>query len=341
MEDVLKIVTDTSLTYQQQLLALAHVAENMDHTIPLSDEYVQAMKDNIICTLGEGNLPYRPRYIIPDYSILMEKGSKFLELNPPKDLWEACNSLLIMYRHVPSITSFPVYLGDLDKLLEPFVQQVSREEAKKCLGLFLLNIDRTLTDSFVHADIGPKDTLTGRLLLELTEEMQLAIPNLSLKYDPENISIWHNLSLCYMEQEDYDTADATLDSLTKISPRYDKAFLLKSFVQMEKKDTAEAIRCIDHSIDLSPYDGDNWSAKAIILLQTKQYKEAEECLDQSIRLSIRNVPNYINRAMARYNQNNLRGAMDDYDRALDAEPNNFIGRYNRGLLRSQLGDPMK
>ena len=185
MEDVLKIVTDTSLTYQQQLLALAHVAENMDHTIPLSDEYVQAMKDNIICTLGEGNLPYRPRYIIPDYSILMEKGSKFLELNPPKDLWEACNSLLIMYRHVPSITSFPVYLGDLDKLLEPFVQQVSREEAKKCLGLFLLNIDRTLTDSFVHADIGPKDTLTGRLLLELTEEMQLAIPNLSLKYDPE------------------------------------------------------------------------------------------------------------------------------------------------------------
>lgn len=185
MEDVLKIVTDTSLTYQQQLLALAHLAESMDHTIPLSDEYVQAMNDNIICTLGEGNLPYRPRYIIPDYSILMEKGSKFLELEAPKDLWEACNSLLIMYRHVPSITSFPVYLGNLDTLLEPFVQKVSREEAKKCLGLFLLNIDRTLTDSFVHANIGPYDTLTGRLILELTQEMQLAIPNLTLKYDPE------------------------------------------------------------------------------------------------------------------------------------------------------------
>lgn len=185
MDGVLKIVTNTNLTYQQQLLQLAQLAESMDHTIPLSDEYEKAREENIICTLGEGNLPYRPRYIIPDYSILMEKGSAFLQLDPPSDIWEACNNLLIMYRHVPSITSFPVYLGNLDTLLEPFVSKVSREEAKKCLGLFLLNIDRTLTDSFVHANIGPKDTLTGRLILELTEEMQLAIPNLSLKYDPE------------------------------------------------------------------------------------------------------------------------------------------------------------
>lgn len=185
MEEVLKIVQDETLTYHQQLLALAKVAENLDHTIQLSDEVIQAKKDGVICDMGEGNLPYRPRYIIPDYQLFMEKGSKFLELEPPKDLWEACNNLLIMYRHVPSITSFPVYLGNLDTLLEPFVEKMDLVEAKKCLRLFLLNIDRTLTDSFVHADIGPKDTKTGRLILELTEEMQLAIPNLTLKYDPE------------------------------------------------------------------------------------------------------------------------------------------------------------
>ena len=58
-------------------------------------------------------------------------------------------------------------------------------EWQKVLKLFLLQIDKVLTDSFVHADIGPKDTVTGRILLELTEEMQLAIPNLTLRYDPE------------------------------------------------------------------------------------------------------------------------------------------------------------
>ena len=30
--------------------------------------------------------------------------------------------------------------------------------------------------------------------------------------------------------------------------------------------------------------------------------------------------------------------MSDYDLALDIDPNNFIGHYNRGLLRAQVGD---
>ena len=185
MSEVLKIVQDQTLTYHQQVKALASYAESTDHTIVYSDEIIKAKNEGILCDLNEGNLPYRPRYIIPDYQQLLDKGSEFLQLEPATDLWEACNNLLIMYRHVPSITTFPVYLGGLDDLLEPFVQKVSREEAKKCLKLFLLNIDRTLTDSFVHANIGPKDSLTGRLVLELTQEMQLAIPNLTLKYDPE------------------------------------------------------------------------------------------------------------------------------------------------------------
>lgn len=186
MTDVYKIISDTTLTYSQMLLALARLAESKDTTsLPRSEEEIQAINEGILCDLGEGMVPYRPRYIIPDYALFLEKGSEFLELNPPTDLWEACNNLLIMYRHVPSITSFPVFLGELDNLLNPFVEKMDREEAKRCLKLFLTNIDRTLTDSFVHADIGPKDTLAGRLILELTEEMQLAIPNLSLKYDED------------------------------------------------------------------------------------------------------------------------------------------------------------
>ena len=186
MTKVHQIVSDTTLTYHQMMLALARLAESEDAvSLPRTAEELQAMKDGILCDLNEGLVPYRPRYIIPDYMKFMKQGSAFLDLKAPQDLWEACNNLLILYRHVPSITSFPVYLGNLDDLLEPFVLQMDEKEAKKCLGLFLTNIDRTLTDSFVHADLGPKETVTGRLVLELTEEMQLAVPNLTLKYDPE------------------------------------------------------------------------------------------------------------------------------------------------------------
>ncbi len=184
--EVYKIISDTTLTYKQQVKALANLAENEDHdSLPRTKEELEALDDHILCDLGEGLVPYRPRYIIPDYRILMSKGCKFLDLEAPKDIWEACNTLLIFYSHVPSITTFPVFLGNLDELLNPFINEDNKEEAKKALRLFLQHIDKVLTDSFVHADLGPKDTLAGRLILELTEEMQLAMPNLTLKYDPD------------------------------------------------------------------------------------------------------------------------------------------------------------
>ena len=47
---------------------------------------------------------------------------------------------------------------------------------------------------------------------------------------------------------------------------------------------------------------------------------------------------YVNRALVRLNINNLRGAMGDYDKALELDPDNFLAHYNRGLLRIQVGD---
>ncbi|MBQ9064230.1 MAG: YjjI family glycine radical enzyme [Blautia sp.] len=185
MSEALNIIQDPTLTYRQELIALARLGESTDDSLRYSDAYYEAKAKGALCDLNEGIMPYRPRYICPDYDLLFEKGCKFLDLEPPTDLLEAVNVLEIFYCHVPSITTYPVYVGDLDRLLEPFVIKEDRAYAKKVLGLFLRNIDRVQTDSFVHADIGPADSVTARILLELTEEMQLAIPNITLRYDPD------------------------------------------------------------------------------------------------------------------------------------------------------------
>lgn len=186
MSRVKDIISDPTLTYQQEVLALARLAESDDDSLYLEPEFIKALEDEVLCDLNEGRAPYRPRYILPDYRILMEKGCSFLGLQPATDIWEACNNLLIMYKHVPSITSFPVWLGNFSELFEPF--DVDEETTKKALRLFLLHIDKTLTDSFVHANIGPVDNRVSRIILELTKEMQLAIPNITLLYDPNRTS---------------------------------------------------------------------------------------------------------------------------------------------------------
>lgn len=78
---------------------------------------------------------------------------------------------------MPSITNYPVYLGQLDYLLEPFITDMDDATVKKHLKLFFTNVDRTVLDSFSHADIGPKATRAGYLIwrFKLNLKMQFQI----------------------------------------------------------------------------------------------------------------------------------------------------------------------
>lgn len=185
--NILETIKNSTLTHEQKVATMAGLADSMMEVLDLPDgldELLNApVSTKCICDLNEGHAPLRPRYIVPDYEKFMKEGSKFLQLDSPKDLYEALNSLLIFYKHVPSVTNFPVYTGALDTLLEPFIDDVDEVQAKKMLKLFLIHMDRTVLDSFAHANIGPKETKTGRLLLEVEAELVQAVPNVTLKYE--------------------------------------------------------------------------------------------------------------------------------------------------------------
>ncbi len=184
---ILETIKSPTLTHEQKVATLANAADSLMEVLDVPeglDELLNVTNDTqCICDLFEGHAPLRPRYIVPDYEKFMKEGSRFLQLEPPKDLYEAINSLLIFYKHVPSVTNFPVYVGQLDLLLEPFIDTVDEVQAKKMLKLFLTHMDRTILDSFSHANIGPTATKAGRLLLEAEAELEQAVPNLTMKYE--------------------------------------------------------------------------------------------------------------------------------------------------------------
>ncbi len=185
-KDILNIIQNSALTYEQQTSQLAKYAENLiDYPISKDHPFFEYFEKTMICDLWEGHAPYAPRYILPDYSLLMKKGCKFLRLDPPKNLREALHTLLIFYSHVPSITRFPVYIGQIDELLEPFIED--EEEAREEIKWFLIHLDRTINDSFCHANIGPRKTKAGEIILEILPTLQNVTPNLTLKYD-ENVT---------------------------------------------------------------------------------------------------------------------------------------------------------
>jgi len=181
MEQALNIIRDRGLTQDQKVLGLARLAESGIEVLKIGEETQRYRDEGIMCDLFEGNAPFRPRYIVPDYDVFMERGCEFLGLEVAENIWEATNNLLILYKHVPSITTMPVYLGNLDYLLEPYVGDEA--EARLAIKLFLKHIDATITDSFCHANIGPLETKAGLIILDVMKELQLPTPNLTLKYD--------------------------------------------------------------------------------------------------------------------------------------------------------------
>lgn len=184
MSTILDIVTSKNLTYEQKVHSLAHAAEDTLTVLHIPEKTRYYLEQGAICDMYEGAAPYRPRYVMPDYEKYVQNGSEFLGVAPPEDLDELLQSLMVLYHHVPSITGFPVYLGNLDRLIEPFIEDMQEDQVKKKLKLFLNFLDRTITDSFCHANLGPEATRAGKILLELEKELQNAVPNITLKYDP-------------------------------------------------------------------------------------------------------------------------------------------------------------
>lgn len=185
VEQARSIINDGNLTFHQRKHYLAALAENSLPYPEIGPEAAEALNKGIVSDLYEGHAPYRPRYLLPDYELALAQGSEHLELEPPHTIDEALNFLLILYTQVPSITGFPVFLGDIDSLLLPYAEGVSDAALRAKLRLFWIALDRILPDGFVHANIGPQDNRVVRAILDIERELLQIVPNLSLKVHPD------------------------------------------------------------------------------------------------------------------------------------------------------------
>ncbi|MEX2625682.1 MAG: YjjI family glycine radical enzyme [Ilumatobacteraceae bacterium] len=183
--DVRAIVADRTLTYRQRVQALAMAAENALEPPTVSDACRIALDEGVICDLHEGDFPHRPRYTLPDYARAITLGSDFLELPPPRDFDDATTLLLALYGNIPSITGYPVWFGDIDRLLEPFASGLSDTELHERLRRFWILLDRLFPDAFAHANLGPADGRVARAALAVHRDLRQVVPNLTLRVDPD------------------------------------------------------------------------------------------------------------------------------------------------------------
>lgn len=160
----------------------------------------------------------------------------------------------------------------------------------------------------------------------------------SIHQNPMERNNWHNMVLCLMEINRYDSADIALDSMMVLWPRESSQCTMKAQVALAQKDTLGAEMWVDSALVIDNYDGGAWSMKAAMLVKREEYPEAEVALNRAIMQKPRLSGLYVSRALTRFHQQNIRGAMSDYDQAIEIDQDSYVAHYNRGLLRAQVGD---
>ena len=73
---------------------------------------------------------------------------------------------MAIYANVPSITGYPVWFGEIDRLLEPFAGELDDAELRFHLRRFWVLLDRMFPDVFAHANLGPADGRVARAALQ-------------------------------------------------------------------------------------------------------------------------------------------------------------------------------
>ncbi len=180
------LVNSRVIGYDQKVRRLAALAANALPYPALSPLCQEALEARVVCDMYEGNRPFTPRYVLPDYAKALRNGVKYLELEPPSNLDDALSFLTILYSQVPSVTTYPVYLGDLDALLEPYVPaDLPDDELDAKLRRFWIQLDRLLPDAFTHANVGPADGRVIRSIWRVERSLRQVVPNLTLKVSPE------------------------------------------------------------------------------------------------------------------------------------------------------------
>lgn len=151
---------------------------------------------------------------------------------------------------------------------------------------------------------------------------------------------WFNRTICYLEKKDYDKVHENVDSILSKwkDMKTAQLYLLDADAYLNQKDTLRGVECIEKSLEIDEFNGKAWEFLAMINLTHKNWKKADEMLTKAIRFRPNYALFYFNRAYARVNINNLRGALDDYDKTVDLDPDNMLAHYNRAVLRLQVGD---
>lgn len=115
--------------------------------------------------------------------------------------------------------------------------------------------------------------------------------------------------------------------------------LLRSAAASDMGDAAQALQAVQQARTLAPQSADGWLAEVPIRVRSRQMAEATLAADRALALAPQSAPAWYQKASIAHIQGDLRGALDGYAKALQADPAHAEARVARaGIYLDQRRD---
>lgn len=160
--------------------------------------------------------------------------------------------------------------------------------------------------------------------------------NESLKLDPNSSSCWFNRGLArsYLGQDDLAISD--FDAVLRMSPLYASAHVARASSWKAKGNLDQAISDYTMALVLNPDEQIAWQERANLWYRKGEHLKAVADYHEALRLQSRQgaSSNYLNRGLA-WTKLGLYGmALDDFEQAVQLDPQNATALNNRGWIRA-------
>ncbi len=168
----------------------------------------------------------------------------------------------------------------------------------------------------------------------------LADENLALALDAQPTVVYQYLMLSEeaIVRRDSDDALENLDKAQQLSPTLWYIYSLRASIYGERGEYEKAKLECENIIDVEPNNPEGFVCRGLIALYTDELREALSNFEQALALDEENIPAHRGRALALAKlKQDLDSALQDINKAIDAEPFNPAAYQTRSIIFIEMG----
>jgi tetratricopeptide (TPR) repeat protein len=156
--------------------------------------------------------------------------------------------------------------------------------------------------------------------------------------EPESEEALNQLVLCYLDLNDYKSAEQHLNKLLTVVPDEAHPYYYKAFIELQRDEYAKAENHILEAISINPYESAFFGLLSSIYIQRGDWKKALQYANEGLAIDPENTSCLNHRTTCLTKLDRYDEVGDSIEEALTVNPYNAYTHANVGWTKLNLGD---